>query len=101
MISTLPLPDICRIIVNVPGYIRSLSDKLRWNSILNLNLGVNETRGDGRHWIYFPQKEFCFFRVGCFHNFSPILAPADKKSFYIELAFPKDRVFDKKRLFPG
>ena len=36
------------------------------------------------HWIYFPQPDIPFFRVGMQSAFSPKLAPKGTTSFYIE-----------------
>lgn len=95
LISTIPLPEMGCLIRRVPLKIKSAFKKLRWNSIFNLNLGINYKDYNGRHWIYFPEKEPCFFRVGFPHNFSPSVVPADKSSLYIEVSYSKYKPFDK------
>jgi UDP-galactopyranose mutase len=95
LITTIPLPEMQYLIKNLSADIRSAFKKLKWNSVFNLNLGMEKNNSDGQHWIYFPQKEICFFRVGFFHNFSPNLAPADKDSLYIEVSYPQDKPVDK------
>lgn len=98
LISTLPLPEVSRLIDRMPGSERSAFNKLRWNSIFNLNLGIDPRKGDfGQHWVYFSQKEICFFRVGFFHNFSSNLAPEEKKSLYAEIAYSKTKPFTDKQ----
>ena len=98
LICTIPLPEILFLIKGLPREIASLFKKLRWNSIFNLNLGVDRKDSSGRHWIYFPQKELCFFRVGLFHNFSSYLAPPGKSSLYVEVAYSKERPIDKNKI---
>jgi len=98
LISTIPLPEMPYIIKGLPKQAHALFKKLRWNSIFNLNLGINNKDCSGRHWIYFPQKELCFFRVGLFHNFSSYLAPLGKSSLYVEVAYSRERPIDKSKI---
>jgi protoporphyrinogen oxidase len=98
LISTIPLPEIGYIIKRLPRHICSLIKKLRWNSIFNLNLGIEKKDTFGRHWIYFPEKEFCFFRVGFPHNFSSCITPHNKNSLYVEVSYSKERPIDKNKI---
>ncbi len=82
----------------LPLKIRSAFNRLRWNSIFNLNLGIEKTDSAVRHWIYFPQKEFCFFRVGFLHNFSFGLVPPGKSSLYVEIAYSRNKPLDKNNI---
>lgn len=95
LISTIPLPEMGKIIRDLPEGIRNLFAKLSWNSIFNLNLGVEKRDLQIRHWLYFPQPELCFFRVGFFHNFSSFLTPPDKSSLYVEVSYSKENPLDK------
>lgn len=98
LISTIPLPEIPRLIAGgVPKNVFSAFEKLRWNSIFNLNLGIEKKNGS-KHWIYFPQKELCFFRIGFPHNFSSSLAPQGTGSLYIEVSYSKEKPIDKSNI---
>ena len=48
-----------------------------------------------KHWIYFPQKNICFFRVGFFHNFSSHLVPAGTGSLYAEVSYSSHQKINK------
>lgn len=98
LISTIPLPETSHIIKGLPREIGSLYKKLKWNSIFNLNLGIDGSDNKGFHWVYFPKKELCFFRVGFSHNFSPHMAPSGKSSLYAEVAYSKDKPIDKNNI---
>ena len=98
LISTIPLPEIPYLIKKIPAQINSSFRKLNWNSIYNLNLGIEKNGFLKKHWIYYPQKEICFFRIGFFHNFSSCLAPPDKSSLYIEVSYSKDKPIDKNNI---
>jgi len=95
LIYTLPLPEIAYLIKGLSSEIASSCNKLRWNSIFNLNLGIDRVDNSEKHWIYFPQKELSFFRVGFPHNFSPGVVPPQKHSLYAEVSYPKNKPIDK------
>ena len=98
LISTLPLPELAKIIRPLPGKIMDMFKKLRWNSIFNLNLGVEGACQEGRHWVYFPHKETVFFRVGFFHNFSSNIVPGGKSALYAEVAYSKNKPINKNKI---
>ncbi|MBU0547646.1 MAG: FAD-dependent oxidoreductase [Candidatus Omnitrophica bacterium] len=98
LISTMPLPELAKIIQPLPGDILGMFRKLRWNSIFNLNLGVEGACQEGRHWVYFPHKETVFFRAGFFHNFSRNIVPCGKSSIYTEVAYSKDRPINRNKI---
>lgn len=87
LISTLPLPDLAGKIRPIPRDVSMEFSKLRWNSIFNLNLGVEGDCHTGKHWIYFPGKETDFFRVGFFHNFAPQTSPRGRSALYAEVSY--------------
>ncbi|MCK9595029.1 MAG: FAD-dependent oxidoreductase [Candidatus Omnitrophica bacterium] len=97
LISSIPLPEMPGLIRKMPAAARRPFAGLRWNSIFNLNLGIEGMDWGRKHWAYFPQPDISFFRVGFFHNFSPALAPAGKGSLYVELAHHPDSPPDTKR----
>lgn len=98
LISTIPLPEMPCLIKGLPKQIQSLFVKLKWNSIFNLNLGVEKKDGIYQHWAYFPQEELSFFRVGFPHNFSSYATPEGRGSFYAEVSYSKDKPIDKSRI---
>jgi protoporphyrinogen oxidase len=98
LISTLPLPEISSLIQQIPSDVNSAFKKLRWNSIFNLNLGMEIKNDSNKHWIYFPQKELCFFRVGFPHNFSSSLTPQGAGSLYTEVSYSKEKPINKNNI---
>ncbi|HPT39214.1 MAG TPA: FAD-dependent oxidoreductase [Candidatus Omnitrophota bacterium] len=98
LIMTIPLPELVKIIKPLPESILNSFKKLRWNSIFNLNLGVDKICQNGKHWVYFPHQETSFFRVGFFHNFSGRLAPKGRSSLYAEVSYSKDKPIDRKKI---
>ncbi len=86
LVSTIPLPELPRLIRRLPRSVQEAFGKLRWNSIFNLNLGLEAKALPKRHWIYFPEEKLSFFRVGFYHTFSGALAPPGCVSLYVEYA---------------
>ncbi len=61
-----------------------------WNKVLVFNLGFDRKGPTGVHWIYYPQRELCFYRVGFYDN----IFGSDRMSLYVEIGYPKDAVID-------
>ncbi len=95
IISTIPLPDLIKIIKPLPGEIRNKTKKLKFTSIFLLNLAINIDNISDKHWIYFPEDKFIFFRVGFPRNFSNFNTPRGYSSIYVEVAYSKYKPIDK------
>lgn len=83
IISTIPFPKLLEI--SSTPYNKNIYS---WNQVLVFNLGFNSKGNDSSsHWLYFPEKEYCFYRVGFYDN----IMNQDKMSLYVELGFNKDK----------
>jgi len=100
LVSTMPLPELVKIIEPCPTEVRQAGKRLRWNSVSCINLGINRIVETRKHWIYFPEKRFIFYRVGFYHNFSSALVPKGCSSMYIEIAHRPNEFFDTKKIMP-
>lgn len=98
LISTLPLPELLKIIKGLPDNIESSLRKLNWVSIYNMNFGLEGKVQPDRHWIYFPQGQLKFFRTGFYHNFSKSLTPSDQSALYVEISYSKNNHFAKDKI---
>ncbi len=94
LVSTLPLPEMLRLITHLPPKVRAALNKLKYTSIFCLNLGLDRNNISDKHWIYFPEKRFVFFRVGFPTSFSSSVAPPGKNSLYVEVAYSADKPAD-------
>ncbi|MDF1535209.1 MAG: FAD-dependent oxidoreductase [bacterium] len=99
LVSTMPLPDLLAMTTGLPSAIGSAAGKLRASAVLGVCLGLDGpvTRDD--HWIYFPDKDLPFYRVGFPSNFSDHVAPAGCGSLYAEAAFVSGSPPDAGHLF--
>ena len=86
LISTVPIPELVRCCTDLPRAIREAAAGLRCVSVYNVNLGVARERVSDKHWIYFPEPEYPFYRVGFPMNFSPSLGRPGCSSLYVEVS---------------
>jgi protoporphyrinogen oxidase len=86
LVSTIPIPELIRRCTDFPAHLVEAAEGLRWVSVYNVNLGFGRERVSEKHWLYFPEPEYPFYRVGFPMNFSPALGPAGCSSMYIEIS---------------
>jgi protoporphyrinogen oxidase len=90
-----------RLVVTIalPSFLRMTGEEslvdaaggLDWSAVACLNLGVDrEGVGDGAHWIYFPDGDVPFYRVGFPTSFARGVAPLGTSSMYVEIALARN-----------
>lgn len=88
LISTMPLDILLQLSKESSATtLYQARKKLLCNSVVNFNLGINRADVTDKHWIYFPEQQFPFYRVGFYHNFAASMAPKDCSSLYGEFAY--------------
>lgn len=85
LVSTMPLDHLLTSL-NQPRYSR-VADHLHCNYLLNINIGISRPSIVPHHWVYYPEKQYPFFRIGLPHLLTPTMAPAHHSSIAIEIAF--------------
>lgn len=96
LISTIPLIELKDKILNLNSTIKKLFSKLRYLSVLNVNLGIKRENISKKDWIYFPEENFVFYRVGFPMNFAPSSTPKGFSSIYIDISYSQWKPIDKK-----
>jgi len=61
-----------------------------WNKVLVFNLGFDRKGPKNVHWVYYPDRDRAFYRVGFYDN----IFDTDRLSLYVEVGFAKDAVVD-------
>lgn len=90
LISTIPLDHLLnRLKEKSSTSLQSQSKNLLCNSVVNFNVGVNRPDISNKHWIYFPESRYPFYRIGFPHNFAQATVPQGCSSLYGEFAFIK------------
>jgi len=86
LVSTIPVPELVRRCPDFPQRLKEAAAGLRWVSVYNVNLGVSREQVSDKHWIYFPESGYPFYRVGFPMNFSPSLGRSGCSSMYVEIS---------------
>jgi protoporphyrinogen oxidase len=97
LVSTLPLARFLQITLPLPQDIQALHQTLRWSSVYDINLGIKRAHLTDKHWIYFPEMKYRFYRVGFPMNFSTHMTPSGCSSMYVEIAYDPMQPFDAAR----
>lgn len=85
LVNTLPLKDFTAL-TDASTTTKKTARVLRATRVQVLNVAIDAPAKPGIHWIYFPQKDFPFYRVGVQSAFAPSNAPENCSSFYAETA---------------
>jgi len=90
LISTISLPGLLGLVVSeLPVDVRAARSTLRWVRVLNVALGVEGPAPSPEHWLYFPDRELPFYRVGFPSNHGR-LAPDGCHTVSVELSLDPD-----------
>ncbi|MDH3284162.1 MAG: NAD(P)-binding protein [Acidobacteriota bacterium] len=91
LVSTLPLPRLLERLTGLEtrdGELEAgeIAARLRWSAVLDLQMGVARPDfAEGVHWIYFPELEYPFYRVGIPSNVCPAMAPPGCSAVSVEI----------------
>lgn len=98
MVTTIPMPELSRILVNIPSQVKKAFSMLKFTSIFVVNLGINRDDVTDKHWVYYPDERIVFYRTGFPTNFSMDVAPPKKTSIYAEISYSDNKKIDKDRV---
>jgi protoporphyrinogen oxidase len=84
LVSTVPLPALLSL-CGLP-----VDDTWAWNQVLVFNLGFDAKGPTDIHWLYVPNRERVFYRVGFYDN----ILDQPRMSLYVEVGFPRDARVD-------
>lgn len=98
LVSTIPLPQLLRIIGDLPDEVRRAGQSLRYISVYDVNLGVGRAGISDKHWLYFPEPEFIFYRAGFPMNYAPETVPEGCSSMYVEVSHLPGESIPEERL---
>lgn len=84
LINTSPFDKFLKILDN--NMYEKSKDVFTYNKVAIFNLGFDKKGDVPYHWIYYPQKDTCFYRVGFYNN----IFNKDKMSLYVEIGLKSD-----------
>jgi protoporphyrinogen oxidase len=94
LVNTAPLSAFLSLCGGLPDDIREAADGLRFVDVHVFNMGVRGEAPLDAHWVYVPEPEIPFYRVGVATNFAPATAPPDHYSLYVETSRRPDEPVD-------
>ncbi|MBK8013678.1 MAG: FAD-dependent oxidoreductase [Deltaproteobacteria bacterium] len=99
LVSTIPLPTLVELLVagcptSVPSMVVDAARRLRANTVLYFDIALKGApkANQDHHWIYVPEPEFPFYRVGSYSAVEPSLAPPGHRSYYVEIGHENDHI---------
>ncbi|MDD4939029.1 MAG: FAD-dependent oxidoreductase [Candidatus Omnitrophica bacterium] len=98
LISTIPLPELVKMIDGIPSQVKTAAAALRYNSVFCVNLGVKGANLNKAHWIYFPEDKFAPFRISFPRNFSASTVPKGWSSIQAEISYSQKRPISKRSI---
>ncbi|HEX9160750.1 MAG TPA: FAD-dependent oxidoreductase, partial [Thermoanaerobaculia bacterium] len=85
LVSTIPVHELLEVWPAAPQQARDAAARLRYNSLINVLLGLDEDRGYPYTALYVPDPEIPFHRVSFPKNFSEHMVPPGKSSIMAEI----------------
>lgn len=89
LVSCAPLPRLLKL-----ARVAHREEDFTYNKVLVFNLGFDRKGLSGVHWIYFPDRSLCFYRVGFYDN----IWNTDRMSLYVEIGYPKDHPLEESEI---
>ena len=83
LITTIPFPNLLDLVDKT-----SYKEKFKCNKVAVFNLGFNKISKNKEHWVYYPDKEYSFYRIGFYNN----IYGSDRLSMYVEIGYDEDAV---------
>jgi protoporphyrinogen oxidase len=100
LVSTIPLPALVRAIDGAPPAVLDAASRLRCVPWRWLDIATKTRPPMAEHWVYVPEPRLPFFRVGCYSNAWPAMAPPGAGALYVELA-DRDNLPDLPTILDG
>jgi protoporphyrinogen oxidase len=86
LVSTMPLTNLLS-----AAKINYSKSTLKANKVLVFNFGYDaESNDKTNHWLYYPDREYVFYRVGYYNNING----TEKMSIYVEIGLPEEDTID-------
>jgi protoporphyrinogen oxidase len=88
LLNTSPLKSFVSLLRVAPNNLLDAASRLRATTVYYFDIGVcgKATAHNGYHWVYFPEPDFLFYRVGSYSAVNPKSAPAGCRSYYVEMS---------------
>ncbi len=85
LLTTLPLDAFVSRLTHAPEKVRAASQKLLFNRLFSVGVGLKRPSPSTKNWIYFPNPKTPFYRMTYLSNYSPDIVPGGDTSRYCSL----------------
>ena len=89
LISSIPLPEVVKLVSDVPKDVLAAADKLACSSVVLVNIGVGRADFANTHISYFYDLDVIFPRISFPHMMASSNAPPGCGSIQVEIYFSK------------
>ncbi|MFH1831883.1 MAG: FAD-dependent oxidoreductase [bacterium] len=88
LITTIPLNELLQKTHNSAStLLQNTAHKLLCTSVINFNLGFAQKHISDRHWIYYPEKQTPFYRIGFWDQISQSSVQKNCSAIYGETSY--------------
>ncbi len=94
LISTIPLRDFAFLIEDAPESVTDAARMLASTEVAYFNIIARRTTKQIPHWVYLPERDIPFYRIGSYSAFSRELTLPEYNTFYIEYSYKRGSVCD-------
>ncbi len=98
LLTTIPLPELIKLLGDIPVDVQAAVDKLRFNSIAIVNVGIDRPDISDKHWIHYPENDISFFRISFPANFHHRLNPEGTSPIQAEISYDPNCAPTKEQL---
>ncbi|MGE5277265.1 MAG: protoporphyrinogen/coproporphyrinogen oxidase [Acidobacteriota bacterium] len=85
LLTTLPLTSFLARCKHAPESVRKAAQKLLFNRLFSVGIGLSRPSPSTKNWIYFPNPKTPFYRMTYLSNYSPDIVPGGDTSRYCSL----------------
>jgi len=85
LLTTLPLEAFVSRLRHAPEAVRAASQKLLFNRLFSVGVGLKRPSPSDKNWVYFPNPKTPFYRMTYLSNYSPEIVPGGDTSRYFSV----------------
>ena len=87
LVSTIPIPEMSKIILNLSNEVREMISLLKYTSLHYVNIDLKGKWNKDFSWLYFYDEDIPITRLIAFNNMSPNMSPDGYTSLQIEIPY--------------
>lgn len=87
LVSTIPIPEMSEIILNLSDEVREMILKLKYTSLHYVNITLKDNWDKDFSWLYFYDEDIPITRLIAFNNMSSNMSPNGYTSLQIEIPY--------------